>query len=305
MEKAFEQFLENIRLTETQEEDAKTKYNSVCKKLHNEYYSDEYDGSTKFLFGSYKTKTNIRPITEKQDVDVMFIMPESEFEKYNDYETNGQSALLQKIRELLKDKFTTTEEIRSWGKVVLIKFADGTHNIELLPAWTKGDIFIIPNTENGGHWEEFNPKIELKRFTDSNKRSNGLTRNLCKMVKKWRNNTSSLVMTSYEVFNNTLDFIDIYDIKNKTYPEILLNMLNFLQQKNIPDQKSHIETALNRIKKAIEFYKKGDLKSASLEYKKIFGEEFPLIPDSTSKDNFESILITPQKIIEHPKQWAQ
>ena len=73
MEKQFKNFNKNIRLTDKQEEDAKTKYDGVCKSLHNYYYPNKkYNGSTKFLFGSYKKRTNIRPITKEQDVDVLF-----------------------------------------------------------------------------------------------------------------------------------------------------------------------------------------------------------------------------------------
>jgi len=55
MKKQFKNFNKNIRLTDKQEEDAKTKYDGVCKSLHNYYYPNKkYDGSTKFLFGSYK-----------------------------------------------------------------------------------------------------------------------------------------------------------------------------------------------------------------------------------------------------------
>ena len=57
MEKQFKDFCENIRLTSQQETDAQTKYSGVCKKLHDHYYETQYDGGTKLLFGSYKTKT--------------------------------------------------------------------------------------------------------------------------------------------------------------------------------------------------------------------------------------------------------
>jgi tRNA nucleotidyltransferase (CCA-adding enzyme) len=81
MEQEFHKFSNNIRLTENQENDAKTKYTGVCKKLHDSYYTSTYDGSTKFLFGSYKTKTNVRPLTQDQDVDVLFKIPEETYNK--------------------------------------------------------------------------------------------------------------------------------------------------------------------------------------------------------------------------------
>lgn len=65
MDAYFNQFIENITLTEDQCSDAQTKYQNVAFKLQKKYYPSltDYDPSKKFLFGSYKTKTNVRPLT--------------------------------------------------------------------------------------------------------------------------------------------------------------------------------------------------------------------------------------------------
>jgi hypothetical protein len=83
MEEYFNKFLENIELTSNQKEDAKTKYKGVCKKIHDYYYENEYNGNTTFLFGSYKKKTNIRPIISEQDVDVLIKLPIEIYNQYN------------------------------------------------------------------------------------------------------------------------------------------------------------------------------------------------------------------------------
>ena len=98
MENSFKHFLLNITLTPAQQEDAHTKYTGVCEKLHKFYYGEgSYDSSKKYLFGSYKTKTNVRPFTEEQDVDVLFKIPEDTDKKYDDYKSNGHGALLQEV----------------------------------------------------------------------------------------------------------------------------------------------------------------------------------------------------------------
>lgn len=180
----FEQFYENIKLTPLQREDAKRKYNGVCKKLHDYYYTDiEYIGNTKLLIGSYGKHTNIRP---PRDVDILFIMPDDKFKQYDDNESNGQSQLLQDIKNILSEKYTTTDKIKGWGKVVLIQFSDGTHNVELLPAWEQDDgKFVIPNSGRGGFWEIWDPKSEIQIINDSDKQTEGKTRSLIRMIKKW------------------------------------------------------------------------------------------------------------------------
>lgn len=93
----FIKFYENIKLTKKQKEDAKTKYEGVCKKLHDYYYPEiTYTGDTKLLIGSYGKHTNIRP---PRDVDVLFIMPPEKFNEYNDNNSNAQSQLLQDIKK--------------------------------------------------------------------------------------------------------------------------------------------------------------------------------------------------------------
>ena len=108
MEENFKDFIQAITLTSVQNEDARTKYVGVCKKLYSHFYSGNYDDGKKFLFGSYKTKTNVRPLTSDQDVDVLFKISQETFDKYDQYESNGQAALLQEVRNALKEKYPSS-----------------------------------------------------------------------------------------------------------------------------------------------------------------------------------------------------
>ena len=83
IQKQFDAFCEKIRLTEKQEEDAKKKYDGVCETIHNYYYEEnKYDGATKFLFGSYKKKTNITPFPERFSQNPCFIRGPARLRKY-------------------------------------------------------------------------------------------------------------------------------------------------------------------------------------------------------------------------------
>lgn len=160
----FGKLIENIKLTENQQEDAVTKFNNVCKTIHAIYYPDiEYDGSTMVLIGSYGKMTNIRP---PRDIDVVFKLPESEFTRIDRLNGNKQSQLLQHIRSILKDRFPLTKEISAWGKVVVVPFSEGTHTVEVLPAWERSDgSFTIPNSENGGFWDRSHPIAEMNNIS--------------------------------------------------------------------------------------------------------------------------------------------
>lgn len=275
MELQFKKFNNEIRLTDTQETDAKTKYDGVCQTLHKYYYDTEYNGNSKFLFGSYKKKTNIRPITSDQDVDVLFYMPESEFEKYDKYLSNGQSALLAKIKEILKGTYSTTDKIKAWGKVVLIEFSEGKHNIELLPAWENEDgTFKIPNSENGGSWDIFNVRDGINKFQASNKRTNGKTANLSRMMKVWKRNTPTLNLKSYQIEQYVIDFFDSGNMLEEEYFTICKNFFAYLFKYIDESNESNVRTALQRANKALEYQSLEKYNEACDEWRKIFGNKF-------------------------------
>lgn len=275
---SFQKFLNNILLTSQQREDAKKKYNGVCKKLHDHYYPDtEYNGSTKFLIGSYGKRTNIRP---PRDVDVLFIMPDDKFEQYDNNESNSQSQLLQDIKKILSEKYSTTEKIKGWGKVVLVQFADGTHNIELLPAWEKENgKFIIPNTENGGFWETWDPRAEIKKINDSDKKTNGKTRALIRMIKKWSENCSAK-LKSFQIEEKVVGFFSSND-SDEEYSILVRDFLGYFYDLADEKVKSHLRTAHNRAIKACNLENEGKIEEATDEWKKIFGNDFPSVEGSS------------------------
>ncbi len=295
MEQEFKNFIDNITLTQAQNDDAKTKYTGVCKKLYAAYYTGEYNESKKFLFGSYKIKTNIRPFTSDQDVDVLFMIPKEVYDKYDAYSSNGQAALLQEVRNILKEKYATTDKIKAWGKVVLVQFAENRHNVELLPAFELEDgTFKIPNSENGGCWEIFDPRNEVNKFDESNGKTNGLTRTLAKILKAWAHNTASMSYKSHERMNDIILFLSEYYPSGKgntTFAKITFDFFDY-KYNHCSDSnlKSYISAAYTRAQKAIEYADNDKPKEASEEWIKIFGDEFPKVKENPQKENRSEII---------------
>lgn len=299
MKLQFKKFNNEIRLTDTQEIDAKTKYDGVCQTLHKYYYDTEYNGNSKFLFGSYKKKTNIRPITSDQDVDVLFYMPKNEFEKYDKYSSNGQSALLAKIKEILKGTYSTTDKIKAWGKVVLIEFSEGKHNIELLPAWENEDgTFKIPNSENGGSWDTFNVRDSINKFQASNKQTNGKTANLSRMMKVWKRNTPTLNLKSYQIEQYVIDFFDSESMLEEEYFTICKNFFEYLFKYIDESNESNVKTALQRANKALEYQSLEKYNEACDEWRKIFGNKFSKWNKSTKLKSSDENYSAREKYIE-------
>ncbi|MBM3209822.1 nucleotidyltransferase [Candidatus Saccharibacteria bacterium] len=265
--------LRRLKLTKRQKDDAKAKYTRVAKTLHAEFYDNEYDGSTKLLIGSYGKRTNIRP---PEDVDLLFKITE---EMYLQYE-NSPSALLQRIRKVLGETYTTTEEIRAWGKVVLVKFADGTHNIELLPAFDIEGVFMIPNTEGDGSWESFDVRTEMKAVKDSNTATDGVTRKLIKILKRWSKYTKTVTIKSYRIEELVVSFLEQYDLADMQWSSLVRDFFGWLadeQDDDVTVNKSQIATALSRASKAVELESGGKTDDACNEWIKVFGKRvFPV-----------------------------
>lgn len=273
----YSKFLENITLTENQWDDAQTKYEGVCSCLDRHFYETDYTPEHKYLFGSYKLKTCVRPIVPEQDVDVLFKITKETYDKYQ----NNPGGLLQEIRTALKDKYTTTDKIKAWGKVVLVQFADGTHNVEVLPAYEKeNNSFQIPNTEDGGSWEEFNPRHSVESFNESNVKSKSLTRELTKIVKAWIRNTATLDYKSYKATEDVINFIgDIYPEgqSSDSYLIVIKNFFTYLLNRlpTTDERYSYVNTAKGRVDKAYQYEEEGKHIEASDELRKVFGEVFP------------------------------
>ncbi len=302
IENLFSNFIENLSLTTTQRQDAKTKYSGVIDCLANYFYDRDATSNDRYLFGSYKTKTNIRPIDDGSDVDVLFKIDENTYEKYKD----NPSGLLQKVRNALKKKYTTTEEIHAWGKVVLVKFSDGHHNVEVLPALENDDdTFKIPNTEDGGSWEEgFDPREQVDSFQKSNENTDGLTRELTKMLKNWVRNTSTLKYKSYTLVNDVMAFLDesYPDGKgNNKYDEIVQAFLIYMKNRltTDDDRYSHFETALKRANKAVQYEKEGKHIEASEEWRKVFDSS--MFPKAEENEQREQDVL---KFTSAPKPWS-
>ena len=108
----FKTFCDNIKLTSNQRRDAQTKYDNVSKVLHNYYYPNTvYNGSTKLLIGSYGKHTAISP---PGDVDVVFKIPWAKYDYFSKQKT-GTRLLLNEVRDVLNNTFTTTDRITPNG----------------------------------------------------------------------------------------------------------------------------------------------------------------------------------------------
>lgn len=284
----FDIFISRLTLTTLQRQDAITKVNNVSRTLRNAYYLFlQQTLPVHVIVGSYMKNTAIAP---PSDIDILFILPNHNFKRFDSYTVNGQSALLQEIRNKLLDTFPNTE-IKADGQAVIVPFT--TYAVEVVPCFRGNNgVYITPDSNDNGQWKLTNPIAERTLLLRSNLRSKGNTIKLVKMIKAWRDHCSvdlkSLVIELRAIyFLEKWPYFDkgsvYYDWMVRDFFTSFLNYVDGsctipgieekIQYGNI--WKSKVETALARAKKACdyEFNKQPEL--ASQEWKKIFGDRFP------------------------------
>lgn len=302
MNKYYQEFLQNISLTSNQIEDGRKKYKGVCDCLAMAFFNRHLQDDDKLVFGSFKNKTQVLPMGTSQDVDVVFKISKDIYESYK----RRPGDILQKVRTILKNKYTTTDHISAWGKVVLVDFAENYHDVEVAPCFeTDEGVFLIPNNySNEVDWEPFDVRGQLESFSESNKQSNGLTRNLVKIIKKWVRNTPSLSYSSFNITNDVIYFVGVFyknGLGNSRYDIVVKDFFTYIYR-NTPSYLSpfvsNIQTAQNRAVKANQYFEDGLYIEATSECIKLFGNEFPKANTNIKRENECDIVIP-------VKPWAQ
>jgi hypothetical protein len=158
------------------------RYAELTKRLNRDFWNSDSDSYHSFYTGSFGRGTAIGLTS---DVDMVFRLPYEVYVQYDGYQGNGQSALLQAVRESIKKRYTVTE-IGADGQVVVVPFDDGI-KFEVLPAFlNKDESYTFPDSNDGGRWRTTNPKPEIEAINKMDKDCNYNLKPLCKMARAWK-----------------------------------------------------------------------------------------------------------------------
>ncbi|MBR0341784.1 MAG: nucleotidyltransferase domain-containing protein [Oscillospiraceae bacterium] len=223
---AFSQLCENIKLNNLDE--MRTTVGEIAKKLNNHYYNLSSDSSSHmYVVGSIGRETAIK---NASDLDLLFDLPRSTFEKFDQYESNGQSALLQEVKDVLKERYPKTE-ISGDGQVVVISFVKYT--VELVPGFKEDDdTFTYPDTHDGGKWKITNPLAEQTECSECDKRSNENYKHFCRIIRSLRNHigfSMSGLLIDTLVYNHFENNGDYSESSFDDYFDILKNVLFYMK----------------------------------------------------------------------------
>ena len=176
----------NIEVIDQEIRDTISKrYKRVTKAINKEFWDIESETSHSLYVGSYGRGTAI----DTSDIDILMELPKSEYERYDTYKGNGQSRLLQAVKEAILSTYPKSD-IKADGQIIKINFSDDI-DFEILPAFKNTDYwgnwdgtYSYPDTNMGGNWRSTNPKAEIDELQNKNKSSNGLLKDTCKHMRR-------------------------------------------------------------------------------------------------------------------------
>ncbi len=154
----------------------------ITRRLNTDFWNTTSETSYSFYAGSYGRNTAIHGTS---DVDMIFRLPYAVYKQYNRHSGNGQSALLQAVRNSVMTTYSGTK-IGADGQVISIPFNDGI-TFELVPAFLNNDnSYTYPDSNCGGSWKTTNPKPEIEAIRVRNNACNGNLIPLCRMMRAWK-----------------------------------------------------------------------------------------------------------------------
>ena len=176
-------FCSNLRMSGDTVSTVRSRYHSITKRLNKDFRDIDSEVLNSLYVGSYGRGTAIHV----SDIDMLFILPWECFSKYDSYYGNGQSALLQAIKESIEKTYWNTY-VSGDGQVVKVSYSDGIV-FEVVPCFEFSDgSFFYPDTHNGGSWKITNPRPEINAINMLNNNTNKNLKRLCRMIRAWKDN---------------------------------------------------------------------------------------------------------------------
>jgi hypothetical protein len=181
---AFEELLARQRLTDKQEETARTRVTSLSGYFVNNFHMDQ----APFPVGSYARGTIC---AKERDIDMLAPFSVAHYwERYK----NDSRAFLYWVRNDLNDHYATTKVS---SRQVAVKLDFTVITTDIVPCFPRtGGGYLMPNGSSG--WMATNPPFHTQLVADSDKAHNWRMKRLIKLIKAW-NIANSHHLSSFHV----------------------------------------------------------------------------------------------------------
>lgn len=280
----------NLMLSRMLKDSISARVGKMIRCLNEDFRTTSSDTANSFYVGSYGRNTAIPSIS---DIDVVFVLPVSTYWQYDRHLGNGQSALLQAIRNSVRRTYPTTQ-IAADGQVISVNFVDGV-KVEILGAvLNENGGYTFPDSNGGGRWRECKPKHEINEFSTRNGLCNSNLVQLGRMARAWKDN-NNVPISGMLIDTLAYQFIGSWGYRDKSYlyhDLMTRDFFAFLAGLDMtktywlaPGSNSHVyktgvfqhkaKTAYDYALSAIQHLDRDELWSAHYDFRRIYGNAFP------------------------------
>ncbi|OSJ07804.1 nucleotidyltransferase [Bradyrhizobium canariense] len=209
----FSKFKENYKITIELISSISYRYKRITRQLNSDFWTTNSETAHSLYVGSYGSDTAAKGIS---DLDIAFILPNADYHKYNAYQNNGQSALLQAVKKSIQKTYSTSESFGD-GQVVVITFTDGL-TFEVLPVFENkdSDSFTYPNANAGGSWKVCNPRAEMAAVSKRSDATNTNMKYLARMARIWCKHCD-VPMSGMLIDTLGYQFIETHEHRDKSF----------------------------------------------------------------------------------------
>lgn len=202
---AFAKFLSRLELSDLEQKDASKRHQEIRG-----YMKESFDVKDDFLTGSYKRWTKTKPL---KDVDIFCVLGDQE----QHFRSKNPSALLDAVEKAMMEKYGK-DNVNRQRRSVEVRFGvtpnedEDTNgkvmSFDVVPAFTKGDHYEIPDTVTSSGWTETNPTIHAEKAIAAHEAYDKKWKPIVRMVKKWNAFAGKPVKPSFLIEVMALDLLN-------------------------------------------------------------------------------------------------
>ncbi|MGH7120902.1 MAG: SMODS domain-containing nucleotidyltransferase [Acetobacteraceae bacterium] len=208
LRRRFGALLGDMQISDWQRQDANTKQAGVRACLNRYYWKLSSETENSMLIGSWGKLTQVRP---SHDIDVLFLLPNEIYHRFEQRSGNQQSQMLQEIKTILAATYSQTT-MRGDGQVVMVPF--NTMPVEVVPGFRCSDnSIIVCDTNDGGRYKISTAEAEARELAASDAFCNGNTRALARLMKRWARERN-VPLKSFQLERLAIEFLSSWPYRH-------------------------------------------------------------------------------------------
>lgn len=284
------QFIDNISVTDRQEDGIKTSLENIYGYLLDNDNSLFVERT--FTNGSYDRDTIIRPLN---DIDIFAVLKKEDWEDEFGQLPNPQT-VLSKIKKYLDDLPPYKGKVKQDRPCVTISLSD--RDFDILPSFEQiGGGYLIPNYDLKT-WIYTYPEQLYNSLESVHKLRGYKVKQVIKAIKYWNRNNDKII-PSFHVEESAINIFQINDFKNFAvgislwYENAEYNLIpsKFKSNDDYLEAIDLIKAIRDKLRDALAKHDTGEKVEFIQIWKGIFGRDFPTIDVNEAK-NFSTAVRT-------------